>query len=39
MIPYVLVLDGKGNIVYKHNGYADGAETELFEKVKEAAGR
>ena len=39
MIPYVLVLDGKGNIVYKHNGYADGAETEVFEKVKEAAGR
>ena len=31
MIPYVLVLDGKGNIVYK--------QTEVFEKVKEAAGR
>ena len=35
MIPYTLLLDGKGNIVYKHNGYADGAETELFQKVKD----
>ena len=35
MIPYVLVVDGQGNIVYKHNGYTDGAETELIEKVRE----
>ena len=35
MIPYVLVVDGKGNIVYKHNGYTDGAENELIEKVRE----
>lgn len=35
MIPYVLVCDGKGNIVYRHNGYTDGAETELIEKVRE----
>ena len=35
MIPYVLVVDGKGNIVYKHNGYTDGAEQELIEKVRE----
>ena len=35
MIPYTLLLDGKGNIVYKHNGYADGAEAELFQKVKD----
>ena len=34
-IPYVLVCDGKGNIVYRHNAYADGAETELIEKVRE----
>lgn len=39
LIPYVLVIDGKGNIVYKHNGYTDGAETELYEKVKEACGK
>ena len=35
MIPYVLIVDGKGNIVYKHNGYMDGAEEELIEKVRE----
>ena len=35
MIPYTLLLDGKGDIVYKHNGYADGAETELYQKVKD----
>lgn len=35
MIPYVLIVDGKGNIVYKHNGYTEGAETELIEKVRE----
>lgn len=35
MIPYVLIVDGKGNIVYKHNGYTEGAEQELIEKVRE----
>ena len=35
MIPYVIVCDGKGKIVYKHNGCTDGAENELIEKVKE----
>ena len=35
MIPYVLIVDGKGEIVYKHNGYTDGAETELIEKIRE----
>jgi len=35
MIPYVFIVDGKGNIVYKHNGYTDGAEEELIEKVRE----
>lgn len=34
-IPYVLILDGDGQIVYKHNGYVDGAEEELIEKVRE----
>ena len=32
MIPYTLIVDG---IVYKHNGYVDGAEEELIEKVRE----
>ena len=35
MIPYVLICDGKGTIVYRHNGYTDGAENELIEKVRE----
>ena len=35
MIPYVLIVDGQGQIVYKHNGYTDGAEAELIEKVRE----
>jgi hypothetical protein len=35
MIPYTLIVDGKGEIVYKHSGYTDGAESELIEKVRE----
>ena len=35
MIPYVLIVDGQGNIAYKHQGYTDGAEEELIEKVRE----
>ncbi|MGM9868664.1 MAG: TlpA family protein disulfide reductase [Sodaliphilus sp.] len=34
-IPYVMVCDGNGNIVYKHSGYVEGAEEELIEKVRE----
>lgn len=39
LIPYVMVLDGTGTIVFKYNGYTDGAEEELYEKVKEACGK
>lgn len=39
MIPYVLIIDGKGNIVYRHNGYTDGAEEELIEKIREIQGK
>lgn len=35
MIPFTVICDGKGKIVYKHNGYTDGAETELIAKVRE----
>ncbi len=35
MIPFQLIIDGKGKIVYKHNGYAEGDEEELIEKVRE----
>lgn len=37
MIPYVLLVDGRGNIVYKHNGYTEGAEQELIEKIRQLA--
>ena len=39
LIPYVVICDGQGNIVYKHNGYTDGAEEELIEKVRELVGK
>lgn len=39
MIPYVLIVDGNGKIVYKHNGYTEGAEQELIEKVRELVGK
>lgn len=35
MIPYVVIVDGSGKIVYKHSGYTEGAEQELIEKVRE----
>lgn len=35
MIPFTIVCDGNGKIVYKHNGYTDGAENEIYEKIKE----
>lgn len=37
MIPYVLIVDGQGKIVYKHNGYTDGDEEELIEKIRSMA--
>ena len=38
LIPFVLILDESGNIVYKHNGYTDGAEEEILDKLKEIKG-
>ena len=38
-VPYTILLDGNGKIVYKHHGYTDGAEFELYKKVKEVAGK
>ncbi len=34
MIPFVVVVDGKGNVVSKHSGYTDGAENELIDEVR-----
>jgi peroxiredoxin len=33
--PSTFLVDGNGNIVYEHVGYAEGDEDELYEKVKE----
>ncbi len=33
--PHTVLVDGKGKIVYEHNGYSPGDEEELYEKVKE----
>ena len=35
LIPYTLIVDAQGKVVYKHSGYTDGAETEIIEKVRE----
>jgi len=35
LIPYVLIVDGQGNIVYRHPGYTDGEEQELIDKVRQ----
>lgn len=35
--PYTLLLDAKGNIIYKHNGYKAGDEEELGEQIAKAA--
>lgn len=34
LIPYTLIVDGNGKIVYKHSGYVDGEEDELLEEMK-----
>lgn len=35
MIPHVFVIDGNGNVAEQHNGYTEGAEEHLIEKVRE----
>lgn len=39
MIPHTFLLDGNGKIVSQHTAYFDGAELELYEKVKKLAGK
>lgn len=36
LIPYVLVVDGDGKIIGKHQGYTDGEEDQLIEEVRNA---
>jgi Peroxiredoxin len=35
LIPAVLIVDGKGNVVERRTGYTDGSEEHLIEKVRE----
>ena len=35
MIPFVIICDGNGKIIEMHNGYTEGSEEEIIEKVRE----
>lgn len=35
MIPYLMIIDGQGNIVETRNGYTDGSEMHIIEKIRE----
>ena len=32
-VPFTLLLDGNGNVVWKHNNYNPGDENELYDKI------
>lgn len=34
-IPYLMIIDGDGNIVETRNGYTDGSESHIIEKIRE----
>ncbi len=34
-VPFSMIVDGNGKVVYMHNGYEEGAEEEMFAKLKE----
>ena len=36
-VPFTFLVDGKGNIVWKHNNYNPGDENELYEKIVKLA--
>ncbi|MCT4614786.1 MAG: TlpA family protein disulfide reductase [Marinifilaceae bacterium] len=38
-IPFLLLLNNKGEIIWKHNSYTPGSEELLFEKIKEASNK
>lgn len=38
-VPYTIMVDKEGKVVFVHNGYIDGDELELFEKIKEYAAK
>lgn len=34
-VPFTILLDGKGNVVYEHNNYSEGDEDELYDLILE----
>lgn len=36
-VPYTIIVDQNGKIVYQHTGYEEGGENELFEMIKKMA--
>ena len=39
VIPYVVVIDGEGKIIGRHQGYTDGEEEQLIEEVSGAVNK
>lgn len=35
LIPHLVIVDGKGNIVETHSGYTEGSEEQIIEKIRE----
>lgn len=38
-VPYTMIVDQKGKIVFQHTGYEEGSEDLLIKKIKELAGK
>jgi cytochrome c biogenesis protein CcmG/thiol:disulfide interchange protein DsbE len=36
-IPYTILLNGKGEVVWQHSGYSPGDENDLFQRIKQLA--
>lgn len=35
MVPFIMIVDGDGNIVETRNGYTEGSESHIIEKIRE----
>lgn len=35
MVPFIMIVDGNGNIVETRNGYTEGSEAHIIEKIRE----
>lgn len=36
-VPFTIIVDGEGKVVFQHSGYEEGGEEEIFAKLKELA--